>query len=59
MTSETIGSSASAPGKYYLTVSPSQGPQTFAVDRSVVAGPEEDYVPTYYLRGIDPAAARF
>jgi hypothetical protein len=46
-----------APGKYYLSVTPTPIAQMFAVDRSASAAPEEDYVPTYYPGTVDPAAA--
>jgi hypothetical protein len=46
-----------APGKYYLSVTPTPMAQMFAVDRSASAGPDEDYVPTYYPGTVDPAAA--
>jgi len=46
-----------APGKYYVSVTPMPVGQVFAVDRSASAGPEEDYVPTYYPGTVDPSAA--
>ncbi len=45
-----------APGKYYLSATPlTMSP--FALDRSASAGPEEDYVSTYYPGTLDPASA--
>jgi hypothetical protein len=46
-----------APGKYYVSVTPVPVGQVFAVDRSASAGPEEDYVPTYYPGTVDPSGA--
>jgi hypothetical protein len=46
-----------APGKYYLSVTPTVTAPMFAIDRSATAGPEEDYVPTYYPGTTDPTAA--
>ena len=46
-----------APGKYYVSVTPMPVGQMFAVDRSASAGPEEDYVPSYYPGTVDPSAA--
>src|SRR3954471_19916794 len=45
-----------APGKYYLSATP-MITSPFANDRSASAGPEEDYVSTYYPGTIDPASA--
>jgi hypothetical protein len=46
-----------APGKYYLSATAMLAGQMFAGNRSASAGPEEDYVPTYYPGTVDPAAA--
>jgi hypothetical protein len=45
-----------APGKYYLSAA-MLAEQMFAGNRSASAGPEEDFVPTYYPGTVDPAAA--
>ena len=45
-----------AAGKYYLSATPMMM-IPFALDRSASAGPEEDYVATYYPGTIDPASA--
>ncbi len=46
-----------APGKYYLSVAPVTNAPGFAIDGARSAGPDEDYVTTYYPGTIDPAAA--
>ena len=46
-----------APGKYYLKATAMLAGQMFPGDRSASAGPEEDYVPTYYPGTVDPASA--
>jgi len=46
-----------APGKYLLSAAAVNRAPNFAVDRSAVAGPEEDYVSTYYPGTIAPAGA--
>jgi hypothetical protein len=46
-----------APGKYYLSATAMLAGQMFPGDRSASAGPEEDYVPTYYPGTVDPASA--
>jgi hypothetical protein len=45
------------PGKYYLTVTPTNRAPGFALDRTITSGPEADYVTTYYPGSFDPAAA--
>ena len=46
-----------APGKYYLGATAMLAGQVFPGDRSASAGPEEDYVPTYYPGPLDPSSA--
>lgn len=46
-----------APGKYYLSVTPMPMGPGFASDGATSAGPDEDYVTTYYPGAVDPSAA--